>query len=68
MKYREMIEALIVIACGVILLSPVFNTIFPVPFLSLMKDIPDDIISHLAIGLVPIIIVYFIDMVRKKTD
>ena len=68
MKYREMVEALVVIACGVILLSPEFNTIFPIPYLSLMKDIPDDVISHLAIALVPIIIVYFIDMVRKKTD
>lgn len=69
MKVKELIEGLVVIGCGVILLSPQFNTIFDIPFLAFMEHIPHDVISHMAIALVPIIIVYLIDMFRiGKTD
>lgn len=69
MKSRELIEAIIVIACGVILLSPEFNTIFYIPFLSFMENLPDWLVSHLAVALLPIIAIYFIDIFRKgKTD
>ena len=66
---RELIESIIVIACGVILLSPEFNTIFHIPLLTFMEHIPDDVISHLAFGLVPIMLLYLIDMIRfDRTD
>lgn len=68
MNWREFVESVIVIACGVILLSPEFNTIFNIPFLSFMGHIHHEILSHLAIALVPIIIIYAIDIVRGKTD
>ena len=68
MNWRELIEAFVVIACGIILLSPEFNTIFEIPVISVIKYIPDDVISHLAFGLVPIIIIYLIDMFRDRTD
>jgi Ca2+/Na+ antiporter len=69
MKIHELVEALVVIACGVILLSPQFNVVFHIPFLSFMEHVPHDVISHLAIALVPIIIVYFFDMFKiGRTD
>jgi len=69
MKARELVEAVIIIVCGLILLSPEFNTIFYVPFLSFMEALPEWFVSHLAVGLLPIIIVYSIDIFRKgKTD
>jgi hypothetical protein len=69
MNWREFVEALIIIACGVILLSPEFNTLFSIPFISAIQHVPDELISHLAIALVPIIIVYAIDTIRiNKTD
>ncbi len=64
MKVRELIEGLVVVGCGVILLSPAFNTVFSIPLLSFMTHIPDDIISHMAIALVPIILIYLIDMFK----
>ncbi len=69
MKTHELVEAVIIIACGLILLSPEFNTIFHVPFLSFMEALPEWLVSHLAVGLLPIIVVYSIDIVHKgRTD
>ena len=66
---REGIETVIVLACGLILLSPAFNTAFKVPYLDFLGHVPHEVISHLAWGLVPIILVYFVDLFRKgKTD
>ena len=69
MEVRELIEGVVVVGCGIILLSPVFNSVFTIPFLSFMSHIPHDVISHMAIALVPIILIYLIDMFRmNKTD
>ena len=65
-RWREFIEAIIVIACGFVLLSPDFNSVLTISFLEL--HIPDDVISHLAFGLVPIIVIYIIDIIRGETD
>ena len=62
---REAIETVIVISCGLILLSPAFNTAFKVPYLEFLGHLPHEVISHLAWGLLPIILVYFVDMFRK---
>ena len=66
MNWREIIEAIVVIACGVLLLSPEFNTIFQIPFIAFIAHVPDEVISHLAFGLVPIIILYFIYTPTKR--
>ena len=65
MKSRELVEAVVIILCGLILLSPQFNTIFHIPWLAFMENLPEWLVSHLAVGLMPIIIIYFIDIVRK---
>ena len=65
MKSRELIEAIIVIMAGVILLSPEFNIIFDIPFLSFMETLPEWFVSHLAVALLPIIVLYFIDIFRR---
>ncbi len=67
-EWRETIESVIVICCGIILLSPAFNTIFEIPYISFIEHIPHDVISHLAFGLVPIILIYLIDAFRAKTN
>ena len=59
---REIIEACIVVACGIILLSPEFNTVINIPIISSIKDINDEVISHLAWGLLPIVILYFVEL------
>ncbi|MBN1792544.1 hypothetical protein JW826_02570 [Candidatus Woesearchaeota archaeon] len=64
MNAREFIESIIVIACGILLLSPAFNTFLEIPIISLIEEVPDVIIGHLAFGLVPIIILYIINMFR----
>lgn len=61
---REMIETVIVFASGVILLSPVFNTVIFISVISFMDHIHPEIISHLAFGLLPILLLYLIDMFR----
>lgn len=63
MDWRDFIDAGIVMACGVVLLSPEFNSFFSIPIVSLIEHIPTDVISHLAIGLVPLILIY---LVRSK--
>lgn len=56
------VESWIVIACGVLLLSPVFNNVFIIPYISIIDNVSDSIISHLAIALVPIIVVTTIEL------
>ena len=66
---REFIEALIVIAAGVVLLSPEFNTMLTIPLISSIPEVHHEIISHLAIALVPIILLYLWDIfISKRTD
>ena len=64
MDPRELLEGIIIIGCGLILLSPVFNTIFYIEYLAFFERIPEEFISHLGMGLVPIILVYLVDMFR----
>jgi len=66
---REFIEALIVIVAGVILLSPEFNTMLTIPLISQIPELHHEIVSHLAIALVPIIILYLWDIfISRRTD
>lgn len=60
MDWRELIDGGIVLACGAVLLSPEFNTFLSIPFISFIQNIPSDVISHLAIGLLPLILVYLV--------
>jgi uncharacterized membrane protein HdeD (DUF308 family) len=64
--YREIIEGMIVIAAGFLLLSPEFNTLLNIPFLGFMHNANHEFISHMAIALVPIVIVYFFDVLLRR--
>lgn len=60
MNWRELVESFVVMACGFVLLSPEFNTYLHIPVLDWIEHVPSDIISHLAVALLPIIIVYMV--------
>ncbi len=62
MNVRELIESIVMIVCGIFLVSPIFNTYYHIEALAFMEAIPETVISHLAFGLLPIIL-YFIIMV-----
>lgn len=63
-NWREIIEAVVVFSSGIVLLSPVFNTVVFISVISFMNHIHHDVISHLAFGLLPILVLYLIDMFR----
>jgi hypothetical protein len=64
MDWRMFVESWIIIICGVLLLSPVFNSVFVIPIISLIESIPQLLIGHLAFALVPIIIVCLIELIQ----
>ena len=68
MRGREFIESFTVLICGILLISPKFNIIYDVPFLEFIGNIPDGIISHFALALIPTALLYLIDMFRAQTD
>ena len=66
LQVRILIEAVVVLVCAAVLLSPAFNTIIYVKFLSVFENVNKDIVSHLALGLLPIIIVSIVDIFKNE--
>lgn len=64
MDWRMFVESWIIIICGILLLSPVFNSAFSFPIISLIENVPENVIGHLAFALVPIIIVCLIELIQ----
>ncbi|MBU0615359.1 MAG: hypothetical protein KJ601_04665 [Nanoarchaeota archaeon] len=64
--YREIVEGMIVVAAGLLLLSPEFNTVVQFSFLTFFSHLEDEFISHLAVALVPIVVVYFFDIILRR--
>lgn len=64
MNWRMFIESWIIISCGLLLLSPVFNSMFIIPYISVVSNISNEIISHFAVALIPIILVSIIELFK----
>ncbi|MBT7903415.1 hypothetical protein HN587_06145 [Candidatus Woesearchaeota archaeon] len=64
-KVRILIEAIVVVACAALLLSPAFNDLFVIDFLNFFILVDKEVVSHLAVGLLPIIVVSIVDIFRE---
>ncbi|MBT5021590.1 hypothetical protein HOK51_11135 [Candidatus Woesearchaeota archaeon] len=67
-RVRILVESVVVVACAAILISPAFNTLFYINFLKVFEKVNKDMLSHLALGLVPIIIVSIFDIFRGERE
>jgi len=65
-NWKIVFESIVLMLCGVLLISPIFNSFFVLPFLSGLKVIPEEIISHLAFALLPLIFLNIVWIFLRK--
>ena len=65
-QVRVLIESIVVALCAAVLLSPAFNTVVRIDILTIFENINKDVVSHLALGLLPIIIVSIVDIFKAE--